>query len=53
MMGENLRGQLGSCADSAKLYPICKIIHAEKAFLDENCQLFDFVFIRYNSLFCE
>lgn len=44
-MGENIRKQLKYCGTGVRLYPLCKMIRAEKAMLDNNCQLMDYVFI--------
>ncbi|SEL73775.1 Hexapeptide repeat of succinyl-transferase [Butyrivibrio sp. ob235] len=44
-MGENLRDKLAFCGENARLYPLCKMIHPGNAVLEDNCQLFDFVFI--------
>ena len=44
-MGENLRKQLKFCGEGVRLYPLCKMIRAKNALLDNNCQLMDFVFI--------
>lgn len=45
MMGENLRDKVKRCGDGVRLYPLCKMIHCDNAILEDNCQLFDFVFI--------
>ncbi len=45
IMGENLRNKVAFCGEKARLYPLCKMIHADKAVLEDHCQLFDFVFI--------
>lgn len=44
-MGENLRGMVGRCGENVRLYPLCKMIHAQNAILEDHCQIFDFVFI--------
>lgn len=44
-MGENLRQQVRFCGKDVRLYPLCKMIHPDKAILDDCCQVFDFVFI--------
>lgn len=44
-MGENLRSQLKFCGKDVRLYPLCKMIRARNAELDNNCQIFDNVFI--------
>lgn len=45
MMGDNLKSQLKYCGDGVRIYPLCKMIHANHAELDDHCQLFDNVFI--------
>ena len=45
LMGNNLRNKLKFCGEGVRIYPLCKIIHASNAELDNCCQLFDFVFI--------
>lgn len=44
-MGENIRQSLKFCGEGVRLYPLCKMIRARNAELDNNCQLMDFVFI--------
>lgn len=44
-MGENLIPSLKFCGKGVRLYPLCKMIRAQNAELDDNCQIFDFVFI--------
>jgi acetyltransferase-like isoleucine patch superfamily enzyme len=44
-MGDNVRKKLGFCGEGVRLYPLCKMIYAENAFLDNHCQIFDNVFI--------
>ncbi len=44
-MGENLRTKVGKCGENVRLYPLCKMIHAENAVLEDHSQIFDFVFI--------
>lgn len=44
-MGENLREQLAYCGKDVRLYPLCKMIRANNAKLDDCCQIFDNVFI--------
>lgn len=44
-MGENLRLRLKYCGTDVRLYPLCKIIRAENMEIDNNCQIFDYVFI--------
>lgn len=44
-MGENVREQLKFCGKDVRLYPLCKIIRAKNTELDNNCQIFDNVFI--------
>jgi len=45
IMGDNLRNKVKFCGEGVRLYPLCKIIHPENAELDNNCQIFDYVFI--------
>lgn len=44
-MGENIRKQLKFCGEGVRLYPLCKMIRAANAQLDNCCQIMDFVFI--------
>lgn len=44
-MGNNVRDKLKYCGTDVRLYPLCKIIGAENAELDNNCRIFDFVYI--------
>lgn len=44
-MGENIRPKLKFCGEEVHLYPLCKMIRAERAELDNCCRIFDFVFI--------
>lgn len=44
-MGDNLRKKLKFCGEGVKIYPLAKMIRAENAELDNNCQIFDNVFI--------
>ena len=44
-MGENIRKSLKFCGKDVRLYPLCKMIRAANAQLDNNCQLMDFVFV--------
>lgn len=44
-MGENIRQTLKFCGDGVRLYPLCKMIRAANAELDDHCQIMDFVFI--------
>lgn len=44
-MGENLREKLKFCGDGVRLFPLCKMIRAQNAMLDNHCQIFDNVFI--------
>lgn len=44
-MGKNLINKLKFCGKDVRLYPLCKMIRAENAELDNNCQIFDNVFI--------
>lgn len=45
LMGESLKDKLKYCGEGVRLYPMCKMIHPDHAELDDNCQLFDNVFI--------
>ena len=44
-MGDNLRELVSYCGEGVRLYPLCKMIHASNAELDDNCQIMDFAFI--------
>lgn len=44
-MGNNVRERLKKEGKDIRLYPLCKIIRPENAELDDNCQIFDYVFI--------
>lgn len=44
-MGENFKNKLKFCGEGVRLYPLCKMIRAENAQLDDHCQIFDHVFI--------
>jgi acetyltransferase-like isoleucine patch superfamily enzyme len=44
-MGENVKSHLKFCGSDVNLYPLCKMIRAKNAELDNNVQIFDFVFI--------
>ena len=44
-MGTNLKEQLKFYGECGRLYPLCKMIHAQNAELDNHCQVFDYVFI--------
>lgn len=44
-MGDNFRENLKFCGSGVRLYPLAKMIRAENAELDNNCQIFDNVFI--------
>ncbi len=44
-MGENLRDKVAFCGENARLYPLCKMVHAQNATLEDHCQIFDQVFI--------
>lgn len=44
-MGKNLVTKLKFCGEDVRLYPLCKMVRAENAELDNNCQIFDNVFI--------
>lgn len=45
LMGNNVREKLKKCGKEVRLYPLCKIAKPEMVELDNNCQIFDFVFI--------
>ena len=45
LMGDNVRKKLKKCGEDVRLYPLCKIAKPEMVELDDNCQIFDFVFI--------
>ena len=45
LMGENLRNKVKFCGKDVFFYPLCKMIHPNNAELDNNCRIFDFVFI--------
>lgn len=44
-MGDNLRTKLKFCGANVRLYPLCKIIRAENAELDNDCKILDNVWI--------
>lgn len=44
-MGENFKNNLNFCGEGVRLYPLCKMIRAKNASLDNNAQIFDHVFI--------
>lgn len=44
-MGENIKKRLKKVGKDVRLYPLCKMIRAENTILDDNCQIFDNVFI--------
>jgi len=44
-MGKNIKDKLKFCGDGVRLYPLCKMIRAENAELDDCCQIFDYVFV--------
>ncbi|WP_279131736.1 acyltransferase [Photobacterium phosphoreum] len=44
-MGENFKDKLNYCGEGVRLYPLCKMIRAENAKLDNHAQIFDHVFI--------
>jgi acetyltransferase-like isoleucine patch superfamily enzyme len=44
-MGENLRDKVAFCGENTRLYPLCKMVHAQNATLEDHCQIFDQVFI--------
>ncbi|WP_170270155.1 acyltransferase [Heliorestis acidaminivorans] len=44
-MGNNFKDKLKFCGEGVRLYPLCKMIRAQNAELDNHCQIFDYVFI--------
>lgn len=44
-MGDNIKNKLKYCGNGVRLYPLCKMIRAQNAELDNCCQIFDFAFI--------
>lgn len=44
-MGDNIRKYLKYCGSNVRLYPLCKMIHAENAELDNDCKIVDNVWI--------
>ena len=44
-MGDNIRSKLKYCGEGVRLYPLCKMIHAESASLDNEAKILDNVFI--------
>jgi len=44
-MGENFKDNLKYCGEGVRLFPLCKMIRANNAELDDRCQIFDYVFI--------
>lgn len=44
-MGDNVRTRLKFCGTNVRLYPLCKIIRAENAELDNDCKILDNVWI--------
>lgn len=44
-MGDNIRSKLKYCGSGVRLYPLCKMIHAENASLDTEAKILDNVFI--------
>lgn len=45
LMGENLKKRVAYCGNAVRLYDLCKMIHCDKAYIDDNAQIFDYVFI--------
>lgn len=45
LMGENIQNLVKSCGKGVKLYPLCKMIRAQNAILDDCCQIYDFTYI--------
>lgn len=44
-MGDNVKKKVKFCGKGVRLYPYCKIIRAENAKLDDECKIFDYVYI--------
>ena len=44
-MGDNIRNRLKYCGEGVRLYPLCKMIHAERASLDNEAKLLDHVWV--------
>lgn len=44
-MGDNIRDSLKFCGNGVRLYPMCKMIHANHAILDDEVKIFDHVYI--------
>jgi len=45
MMGENVRPSLKYCGENVILYPLCKIVRAERLEIDDYSRIFDFAFV--------
>ena len=45
LMGKNVRDKLKHCGKNVRIYPLAKIAKPEVVELEDNCQIFDFVFI--------
>ena len=45
MMGENVRSSLKYCGENVILYPLCKIVRAERLEIDDNSRIFDYAFV--------
>lgn len=45
MMGDNLRKKLAFCGEGVVIYPLCKMIRAEHAYIDNFTRILDNVFI--------
>lgn len=45
MMGENVRPSLKYCGENVILYPLCKIVRAERLEIDDNSRIFDYAFV--------
>lgn len=50
LMGNNVRDKLKYCGKDVRIYPLAKIARPEVVELDDNCQIFDFVFIYGSSI---
>lgn len=44
-MGDNLKKKVKYCGKNVRLYPYCKMVRAENAQLDDECKIFDYVYI--------
>jgi len=44
-MGENVRESLKYCGKNVILFPLCKIVHPEFVYIDDESKIYDFTFI--------